>query len=160
MIQNKQHNQVMITDTKHYVNLQDMLLAVINIITKSNPDTQRYNVGVEFTNFPNVNMHNICWALQEVGYEEGELSTNGWDMDFWQDFTEPQEGFPPLQCSGNGADGVVIVRGQESDDTAYTPLEQNVIYKERIERGNALLKYYFDMIHHENERTGMLPSDT
>ena len=56
MIQNKQHNQVMITDTKHYVNLQDMLLAVVNIITKSSPDTQRYNVGVEFTNFPNVNM--------------------------------------------------------------------------------------------------------
>lgn len=26
----------------------------LNIITKSNPDTQRYNVGVEFTNFPNV----------------------------------------------------------------------------------------------------------
>lgn len=29
MIQNKQHNQVMITDTKHYINLQDMLLAVL-----------------------------------------------------------------------------------------------------------------------------------
>ena len=29
MIQNKQHNQVMITDTKHYINLQDMLLAVV-----------------------------------------------------------------------------------------------------------------------------------
>lgn len=149
----------MITDTKHYVNLQDMLLAVVNIITKSNPDTQRDNVGVEFTNFPNVNMHNISWALQELGYEDGELSNNGWDMDFWQDFKEPSKDFPPLQCSGNGADGVVIVRGQEDDDTTYTPLEQNEIYKEHIERGNALLKYYFDMIHHENERTGMLPND-
>lgn len=59
MIQNKQHNQVMITDTKHYVNLQDMLLAVVNIITKSNPDTQRYNVGVEFTNFPNAKLDNL-----------------------------------------------------------------------------------------------------
>ena len=59
MIQNKQHNQVMITDTKHYANLQDMLLAVVNIITKSNPDTQRYNVGVEFTNFPNVTYSDI-----------------------------------------------------------------------------------------------------
>lgn len=49
----------------------------LNIITKSNPDTQRYNVGVEFTNFPNVNMHNISWALQELGYEDGELNTNG-----------------------------------------------------------------------------------
>lgn len=57
-------------------------------------------------------------------------------MEFWQDFKEPSKEFPPLQCSGNGADGVVIVRGQEDDNITYTPLEQNEIYKERIKPVN------------------------
>ena len=155
MILNEQPNQLFVSD-KQYENIQNMLLSVINMITKSDATEDRYEIGVDFTNFHNVNMHNISWALQELGYEDGEIRTNGWDMDFWQNFVQPPKGFPPVQCSGNGADRVVIVRGNDEDTNTYKPLEKNRKYAERIKQGDALLHYYFEQIRKENNRTGMI----
>lgn len=67
MILNQQANQLMMTDTIQYKNLQDMVLAVINMIIKEEND--RSQAGFVFTNFPNVNMHVLDWALHEVGYK-------------------------------------------------------------------------------------------
>lgn len=153
-ILNKQHNQLMIHETQHYQNLCDMVLATINMISKETKNKDK--TGVEFTNFPNVNMHNLEWVLQNLGYSDGDLDTNGWEMDFWENFLDAPDGFPQVQLSGTGATGEVILQGYYEDENQYKPLEQNKEYKDRIKKGNALLTYYIKKIREENERVGML----
>ncbi|AJT60962.1 hypothetical protein [Vibrio phage XZ1] len=47
----------------------------------------------EFTPFDVVNY------LQEIGYEAHDLETNGWQVDFWQDFTK--DGCKKLTFAGS-----------------------------------------------------------
>ena len=155
MILNQQANQLMMTDTIQYKNLQDMVLTVINMIIKEEND--RSQSGFVFTNFPNVNMHVLDWALQEVGYGDGDLDTNGWEMDFWEIFSERPEGFPIVELSGTGASFEVTLTGVESDKETYVPLEDREDYKERVRHGEELLNYYMTKLREENERVGMLP---
>ena len=155
MILNKHTNQIMITHTQQYINIQDMLLAIINMITKSTPTDDRNNIGIDFTNFPNVNIHNVQWAIQELGYEDTEIDVNGWEMDFYQRFDKKPSYLPILECDGCGVDFTLIVRGSNDDKKSYKPLENNPKYKDRIEHGNNLLKHYISIIDNENKQTGM-----
>ncbi|WOL25048.1 hypothetical protein [Vibrio phage PG216] len=54
--------------------------------------TQSFSVQ-EFTPCDVVNY------LQEIGYEAHELETNGWQVDFWQDFSK--DGCKTLTFSGS-----------------------------------------------------------
>lgn len=67
--------------SKEKADLADMVLVAINEVTKFDPekaDGDRYEEGVDFSNIPPFNPHMISWALYDLGYEEGELNTNGW----------------------------------------------------------------------------------
>ena len=157
MILNKQANQLIMTDTIHYKNLQDMVLAVINMIMKEEND--RSQSGFVFTNFPNVNMHVLDWALKDLGYDDGDLDTNGWEMDFWEIFSNRPDGFPIVELSGTGASFEVKLTGIDSDTEGYVPLEEREEYKERVKHGEELLDYYMNKLKEENERVGMLRED-
>lgn len=154
MILNRQANQLMMRGTQHYKNLLDMVLAVINMIIKEEDD--RSQTGFEFTNFPNVNMHVLDWALQDLGYDDGDLDTNGWEMDFWEIFSNRPDGFPIVELSGTGASFEVKLTGIDSDTEGYVPLEEREEYKERVKHGEELLDYYMNKLKEENEHVGML----
>lgn len=154
MILNRQANQLIMQDTEHYKNLLDMVLAVINMIIKEDDD--RSKTGFVFTNFPNVNMHVLDWTLQDLGYKDGDLETNGWEMDFWETFSERPNGFPSVELSGTGASFEVTLTGVDSDTEDYVPLEERDEYKERVKHGEELLNYYMNKLKEENERVGML----
>lgn len=40
-------------------------------------------------------------ALDELGWERGEMQTNGWELDFWIDYTKKDSNFR-LMVSGSG----------------------------------------------------------
>ena len=84
--------------------LMDMILVAINEVTKFNPnesDGSRYDYGVDFSNMPPINPYVVSNVLQDLGYEEGDVDTNGWENDYWQSFTHPYEKkFPPMQMRG------------------------------------------------------------
>ena len=141
-------------DTQHYKNLLDMVLAVINMIIKEDKD--RSKTGFVFTNFPNVNMHVLEWTIKDLGYSDGELDTNGWEMDFWEVFSDRPDGFPIVELSGTGASFEVMLTGIDSDKKKYSPLDTKEEYKERVKHGEELLNYYMDKLKEENERVGML----
>ena len=72
----------------------DMILVAINEVTKFNPnesDGSRYDYGVDFSNMPPINPYVVSNVLQDLGYEEGDVDTNGWENDYWQSFTHPDE---------------------------------------------------------------------
>lgn len=126
-----------------------MILATINMITRTNQD--RWNVGVDFTNFQNVNMYVISDILQNLGYQEDELDTNGCDYDYWLSFYHNNENiFPPLQCTGTGSIRTCVLRGLEDDYNDYASLDKNKKYTEQIKHGMNLLKHYQEKIKEEN----------
>ena len=76
-------------DDKEKDNLRDMVLVAINEVTKfdqENMDSDRYDVGVDFSNISPLNPHMISYALQDLGYEEVDLRINGWEYDYWNLF--------------------------------------------------------------------------
>lgn len=86
--------------------LMDMILVAINEVTKFNPnesDGSRYDYGIDFSNMPPINPYVVSNVLQDLGYEEGDVDTNGWENDYWQSFTHPDEKkFPPMQAAQVG----------------------------------------------------------
>lgn len=100
------HNQKSMyhMDDVEKTNLTDMVLVAINEVTKFNPentDGSSYDFGVDFTNISPFNPYMISDVLQDLGYEDVDLDTNGWDHDYWNSFTHPDgKKFPPMQLSG------------------------------------------------------------
>ena len=107
--------------------LMDMILVAINEVTKFNPnesDGSRYDYGVDFSNMPPINPYVVSNVLQDLGYEEGDVDTNGWENDYWQSFTHPDEKkFPPMQMSGTSWIHECHLHGEEDEDTLYQYLE-------------------------------------
>lgn len=58
-----------------------------------------------------LNLITLKKLLKEMGYEEGEFETNGWEMDFWQEFTKYGE--IPLMVRGCGMTFELILSGIE-----------------------------------------------
>lgn len=88
------HNQKSMyhMDDVEKTNLTDMVLVAINEVTKFNPentDGSSYDFGVDFTNISPFNPYMISDVLQDLGYEDVDLDTNGWDHDYWNSFTHP-----------------------------------------------------------------------
>ena len=99
--------------SKEKADLADMILVAINEVTKFDPekaDGDRYKEGVDFSNIPPFNPHMISWALYDLGYEEGELDTNGWELDYWLMFKHPDDKtFPPMQMSGTASVRTILL---------------------------------------------------
>lgn len=90
------HNQKSMyhMDDVEKTNLTDMVLVAINEVTKFNPentDGSSYDFGVDFTNISPFNPYMISDVLQDLGYEDVDLDTNGWDHDYWSSFTHPDD---------------------------------------------------------------------
>lgn len=86
------HNQKSMyhMDDVEKTNLTDMVLVAINEVTKFNPentDGSSYDFGVDFTNISPFNPYMISDVLRDLGYEDVDLDTNGWDHDYWNSFT-------------------------------------------------------------------------
>lgn len=47
-----------------------------------------------------LNPYTLWKLLEELGYEKTEFDDNGWQMDFWIEFTK--EGFQTLTIAGTG----------------------------------------------------------
>lgn len=99
--------------------LMDMILVAINEVTKFNPnesDGSRYDYGIDFSNMPPINPYVVSNVLQDLEYEEGDVDTNGWENDYWQSFTHPDEKkFPPMQMSGTSWIHECHLHGEEDD---------------------------------------------
>lgn len=79
------HNQKSMyhMDDVEKTNLTDMVLVAINEVTKFDPentDGSSYDFGVDFTNISPFNPYMISDVLQDLGYEDVDLDTNGWIM--------------------------------------------------------------------------------
>ncbi len=125
-------------------NLTDMVLVAINEVTKFNPentDGSSYDFGVDFTNISPFNPYMISDVLQDLGYEDVDLDTNGWDHDYWNSFTHPDgKKFPPMQLSGTGWIHECHLHGNEDDCGVYPHLEDDPKYADRIKHGLELLE--------------------
>lgn len=123
--------------------LMDMILVTINEVTKFNPnesDGSRYDYGVDFSNMPPINPYVVSNVLQDLGYEEGDVDTNGWENDYWQSFTHPDEKkFPPMQMSGTSWIHECHLHGEEDEDALYQYLEDDEEYADRIKHGLELI---------------------
>lgn len=47
-----------------------------------------------------VNPYQIWMILEDLGYESHSIEDNGWQLDFWMDFTK--EGYPTITMAGTG----------------------------------------------------------
>lgn len=125
-------------DEKQTKDLTDMILVAINEVTKVDDDENRYDVGVDFTNITIANPYVISNILQnQLGYEEEEMDTNGWQLDYWQKFTH--DSLPAMQLSGTGITHTCELHGCEEDTEEYELLENNPKYTERIKHGIELI---------------------
>ena len=134
--------------SKEKTDLADMILVAINEVTKFDPekaDGDRYKEGVDFSNIPPFNPHMISWVLYDLGYEEGELDTNGWELDYWLMFKHPDDKtFPPMQMSGTAWIHKCQLHGDEEDERLYPHLEDNPEYADRIKHGLELISKVMD----------------
>lgn len=135
-------------DDEERRDLKDMVLVAINEITKFDPDKtdeNRGNFGVEFSNIPPFNPEMIEDILFELGYEQGELDTNGWEHDYWYSFIHPdKEHFPPVELAGTAWIHECKLHGMYGDCKVYPHLENNPEYADRIKRGKELLSKAMD----------------
>lgn len=103
------HNQKSMyhMDDVEKTNLTDMVLVAINEVTKFNPentDGSSYDFGVDFTNISPFNPYMISDVLQDLGYEDVDLDTNGWIMTTGIHLLiQMERNF--RQCSSQGLDG-------------------------------------------------------
>lgn len=135
-------------DTEEKENLKDMVLVAINEITKfvpDKPDENRSNFGVEFSNIPPFNPGMIEDVLLELGYEQWDLDTNGWECDYWYSFIHPdKEHFPPVELTGTAWVHECLLHGMSDDYEYYPHLEDNPEYTDRINHGRELLSKAMD----------------
>lgn len=135
-------------DTEEKENLKDMVLVAINEITKfvpDKPDEDRSNFGVEFSNIPPFNPGMIEDVLLELGYEQWDLDTNGWECDYWYSFIHPdKEHFPPVELTGTAWVHECLLHGMSDDYEYYPHLEDNPEYTDRINHGRELLSKAMD----------------
>ena len=130
-------------DYKEKEDLKDIILVAINEITKFNPnktDENRGDFGVDFSNISPFNPSMIEDVLLELGYEQGDLDTNGWECDYWYPFIHPdKEHFPPVELTGTAWVHECLLHGMSNDYEYYPHLEDNPKYEDRIENGRNLL---------------------
>ncbi len=130
-------------DDREKDNLRDMILVAINEVTKFDPEKSedsRYETGVDLSNIPPFNPYMVSYALQDLGYEEDLLDTNGWEHDYWQKFTHPDsKRFPPMQLTGTSWIHECQIHGIEDDCGIYPYLENDPEYSDCIRNGLKLL---------------------
>lgn len=82
----------------------------------------------------------IAATLEELGYNDEGLDSNGWEHDYWQSFYHPDnKKFPPMQISGTSFVHQCCLHGNEEKCGEYPHLEDNPEYADRIKHGLELL---------------------
>ena len=133
-------------------NLTDMVYAIINRVAKyelkSDTDDSRDNIGADLTNIPYVNPYHISDILQTIGYESDTMDRNGWEMDYWEEFTHSNpDKFPPMECRRTAILHAVYLIGNTDDENNYlvnghSLLELDPEIAPRIKHGEELLEIY------------------
>lgn len=145
----------MVLEQNNYWQLEDkkkeLLTKIIKGVIKNiadfkideNSSTSRWDVGMDLTNM-GVGPYHIKDILEDLGYEEDNYDTNGWEMDYWFHFQHPDSNYPPLCLSGTAIIHSMYLRGEEEDYKTYEERENELIndseYQNLIEQTIGLLK--------------------
>lgn len=98
-----------------------VLKHMADIITCNIEDKSRYDVALDLSN-TELNPYTLGELLKDVfGYEDNNMDTNGWEMDFWIHYRHPDDSYPPLCITGTGITFELFLRGEDND---YESLEE------------------------------------
>lgn len=102
-------------------------------------ETSRYNLCLELSD-TELNPYTLGKILvDDFGYEDEDMDTNGWQMDFWNYYTK--EGMPRLCIQGCGITFELNLRGDDNDDKEYSEsLKDNEEFEKLMREGFELIE--------------------
>lgn len=110
--------------------ITQMVLETIKNISEfkitEDSDKCRYDIGTNFTEVPYASAYVIESILGDLGYEQSDFDTNGWEMDFWIHYQHEDPNYPPLCISGTGITKEVYLRGEHEDFETYEERDEKL----------------------------------
>lgn len=106
-----------------------IIIAHINKIAKHELKTDndsRWDVSLDLSELPGVGPYHIENILKELGYENNDYDTNGWQMDYWFHFIHQDKKFPPLCLQGTAIIHEMYLHGEDEDKKTYEDLDEDL----------------------------------
>lgn len=137
--------------------IKSMIIAHISKIAKYElkaDNDSRWDVSLDLSELPGVGPYHIENILKELGYENNNYDTNGWQMDYWFHFIHQDKKFPPLCLQGTAIIHEMYLHGEDDDYVTYAEREERFKndpeLQDLIKRGMAVIAETEKLLQEDN----------